>query len=94
MSTEAIRSNIDTLRRDFKKHSPDLEIGSISDGGSKYLVYLTQKGLKKGDALLDNQYTWDKKTHKIEPFRVTDDPTFYDIATRHIIYMKQGLRDD
>lgn len=94
MAHEEIRNRLEELRHDFKNYNKDMEIGSISDGGSKYLVYLTQKGLKKGEALLDNQYTWDKKTHKIEPFRITDDPTFYDIATRHIIYMKQGLRDD
>lgn len=94
MANEKIRNRINELRDDFKKYDKTMEIGSISDGGSKYLVYLTSKNLKRGEAILDNHYTWDKKTRKITPFRVTDDPTFYDIATRHIIYMAPGLRDD
>lgn len=94
MSSEEIRNRLMKLRDDFKKYDKDMEIGSISDGGSSYLVYLVPKNLKKGDYATDNEYRYDKKTRKITPFRVTDDPTLYDIATRHIIYMKPGLRDE
>lgn len=94
MAHEEIRNRLEELRNDFKSYNKDMEIGSISDGGSAYLVYLTNKNATKDKYTLDNEYKYDKKTRKITPFRVTDDPTFYDIATRHIIYMKQGLRDD
>lgn len=94
MSREEIRNHLNKLRDDFKKYDKDMEIGSISDGGRSYLVYLVPKNLKKGDYVTDNEYLYDKNTQKITPFRVTDDPKFHDIATRHIIYMKPDLRDE
>lgn len=46
-------------------------VGSIMELPEHYIVYLTRPGIKYGDAVMDTEYSVDKKTKKIEPFRVT-----------------------
>lgn len=82
------------IASDFKKQFPDLVIGSIMDGGTDLIVYLTKTGLKPGEYITDQEYKYNKKTRKITPFRVTDDPALYRRAENHIIYMRPGLKDE
>lgn len=82
------------IASDFHKFNPDLQIGSIMDAGNCLIVYLTHKGSNKKSYMLDQEYKYDKATRKITPFRVTDDPSLYRRAERHIIYMRPGLRDE
>lgn len=81
------------IAADFKKYAPDFIIGSIADGGNDLLVYLTKSNLGKGTRIDDQEYRYNKKTKKITPYRRTDDPSFARRAERHILYIRDGLRD-
>lgn len=82
------------IAADFKKQFPNMVIGSIMDAGNDLIVYLTKPNLKRDEWMTDQEYKYNKATHKITPFRVTDDPALYRRAERHIIYMRPGLRDE
>lgn len=79
------------IAAEFKKYMPGFIIGSIMDGGDDLIVYLTKPGLKSGEYMMDQEYKYNKKTHKITPFRVTDNPELYRRAERHILYTRPGL---
>jgi hypothetical protein len=82
------------IAKTFHEFRPDLVIGSIMDAGDHLVVYLIDKNMKPGEYMTDNEYLYDKKTKKIKPFRYSDNPELYKRASRHIVYMKPGLRDD
>lgn len=75
---------------------PKQVIGSIMAIPDGYIVYLTRNGLKRGDAVLDNEYFVDGKTSKITPFNLMISPKkltdqYREALKKPMMYMRPGL---
>lgn len=77
---------------------PQQIIGSIMAIPDGYIVYLTRKGLKSGDFVLDNEYFVDSKTSKITSFNLMLSPKnladqYREALKKPMMYIRPGLLD-
>jgi uncharacterized protein (DUF3820 family) len=74
-------------------------VGSIMDLPEHYIVYLMKPGLRNGEIVLNNEYSVNKKTKKIEPFRVAMAPKkladeYREALRKPMMFMRNDLKLD
>lgn len=76
------------IAADFKEYLPECIINEMLDSGDSIIVSLTRKDIPKDSYMLDMTYLYNKKTRKIRPFVVLNDPKRYKEATKHVLFRR------